>query len=409
MPSLLIHLECARCGATYDADELHQRCTCGGTLLCRYDLSHPVDLRAVRARPPSFLRFAELLPPLDAPASLGELETPLLAAPRLSDAVGTTIFVKDDSGLPGGTFKARGAFLGLNRAHTLGAQSIVMPSAGNAGGAWALYAARAGVKLHVTMSRSAPAMNQAEVVAAGATLELVDGSIADAGARAADIAREEGAFLAATFNEPYRLEGKKTAWLEVFDALGPDLEMHFPSAIVLPVGGGVAAIAAIKAAEEALALGWSNDPIPRLIGVQAQGAAPIADAFAAGLDEVPAIAGEPQTIAAGLRVPAPAEGALVLQKVRASGGAMVVVDDDEIRRAIDELASTEGIYACPEGAATLAAARKVRDTFESDETVVLYNTGAGAKYAAFLADLGPQEGLLTTAGQSPIIEHTFDS
>ncbi|MDQ3876967.1 MAG: pyridoxal-phosphate dependent enzyme, partial [Actinomycetota bacterium] len=221
----------------------------------------------------------------------------------------------------------------------------------------------------------------------GATLELVDGSIADAGRRAADIASETGAFLAATFNEPYRLEGKKTAWFEVFDALGQGEDvMRLPAVIVLPVGGGVAAVAAMKAAEEARALGWTTDPLPRLVGVQAAGASPIADAFSSGAEEVVPIDGEPDTIAAGLRVPAPAEGTLVLRTVRESGGAMVVVDDDEIRRAIGSLASSEGIYACPEGAATVAAAEEIKETFEMGESVVLYNTGAGAKYAAVLAD-----------------------
>ncbi|MDQ3876966.1 MAG: pyridoxal-phosphate dependent enzyme, partial [Actinomycetota bacterium] len=155
MPSRLSHLECALCAATLEADRLQARCRCGGTLLCRYDLSQPIDLGDVRQRPPSLVRFEELLPPLPGVASLGEIETPLLTAPRLSSRWGTTIFVKDDSALPGGTFKARGAFAGLNRARSLGATRVVMPSAGNAGGAWALYAARAGVELHVTMSRSA--------------------------------------------------------------------------------------------------------------------------------------------------------------------------------------------------------------------------------------------------------------
>lgn len=324
---------------------------------------------------------------MDEPATVGEVETPLVATPRLSSRFGSQILVKDDSPLPGGTFKARGAWAGLNRAHSLGARRIVMPSAGNAGGAWALYAARSGVHLHVTMSRSAPLMNQAEVRVAGATLELVDGSIADAGRRATEIARETGAFLASTFNEPYRLEGKKVAWLEVFDALGNDEEMKFPDVIILPVGGGVAAVAAMKAAEEALALGWASGSLPRLVGVQAHGAAPIADAFAAGRDEVVAVDGEPETIAAGLRVPAPAEGTLVLQTIRASGGAMLVVTDDEIRAAVADLASGEGIYACPEGAATLAAATKLPAVL--GETTVLYNTGSGAKYASFLAGVAP--------------------
>jgi threonine synthase len=197
------HLECARCAATHDANVLQTRCACGGTLLARYDLTRV-------ERPPygrdGLWRWRDLLPLTGDPVSLGEVETPLIP-------LGYGVYVKDDGVLPGGTFKARGAAVGVTRARELGATALVLPSAGNAGGAWALYAARAGLPITVTMASTAPKMNQDEVVLAGGRLELIDGTLADAGAFARVVAGETGAFLAATFGEPYRVEGKKTAWL----------------------------------------------------------------------------------------------------------------------------------------------------------------------------------------------------
>lgn len=342
----------------------------------------------VRARPPGTWRYRELLPVAGDAVSLGEPETPLLFAPRLSERWGVDVYLKDDSGLPGGTFKARGACVGLSRARELGVKRVVMPSAGNAGGAWSLYAARAGLEITVTMAATAPRANQAEVLAAGAELVLVDGSIADAGARAAEIADDRGAFLAATFSEPYRLEGKKSSWLECFDRLGPGDTFGFPATIVLPVGGGVAAIAATKAAAEVVAAGWSEDNRPRIVGVQAANCSPIVRAFDRGDRDVAPWDGDPMTIAAGLRVPAPTEGGLVLDSVRGSGGTMVAAGEDEIIEAVRILASQEGIFACPEGAATVAAADQLASEGDLVGPVLLYNTGSGAKYAELLAAAG---------------------
>jgi threonine synthase len=314
------------------------------------------------------------------PVSLGEHETPLLFAPRLSERWQVEVFVKDEGPMPGGTFKARGACVGLSRALELGVKRVVMPTAGNAGGTWSLYAARAGIDITVVMADSAPAANQAEVKTAGGTLELVDGSIVDAGTRAHEIAQAQDAFLAATYSEPYRLEGKKSAWLEVFDRLGDARSFRFPRTIVLPVGGGVAAVAAAKAAQELMEAGLSDDPAPRLVGVQAANCAPIAKAFDEGRDEVERWRGDPMTIAAGLRVPAPAEGALVLDTIRKSDGRVIAVEEDEIRTAIATLASSEGVFACPEGATTVVAGERLARLGELEGPVVLYNTGSGAKY-----------------------------
>jgi threonine synthase len=333
-------------------------------------------------------RYEELLPLTRPPVSLGEINTPLLFAPTLSERWGVEVFVKDDASLPGATFKARGAAIGLSKAVELGAKEIVMPSAGNAGGAWSLYAARAGISLTVTMAETAPQANKAEVRFAGANLVLVRGTIADAGVRAKEMAAEGEAFLATTFSEPYRVEGKKTAWLEVFDSLGDDDAMRLPGTIVMPVGGGVAAIAAAKAAEEVDALGWCDGALPRLVGVQAETCAPISEAFRRGDSEVPAWTGPADTIAAGLRVPAPAEGSLVLETIRASGGSMIAVGERAIVDAAKDLASSEGVFACPEGAATVAAATLLSARGELEGPVVLYNTGAGAKYAEAFAAAG---------------------
>lgn len=329
-------------------------------------------------------RYEELLPLGSEPVSLGEPQTPLVFLARLSERWGVEAWMKDDGLLPSGTFKARGAAVAVSRGRELGASAIAMPTAGNAGAAWALYAARAGMELTVVMSRTAPASQQAEVAAAGAELVLVDGTIADAGIRAREIADATGAFYAATFSEPYRLEGKKTAWLELFDQCGDGNTMRLPRTLVIPVGGGVAAVAATKAAEEARALGWAREAPPVLIGVQAEDCAPVVRAFEEGRDDVDAWEPPTSTIAAGLRVPAPAEGALVLDRVRASGGTMLAVAERDLRLSVRHLAATEGIFACPEGAATVAAADQLARTGDLEGPVVLYNTGSGIKYVDVL-------------------------
>lgn len=363
-------LECARCAATYDAAALQGRCACGGTLLARYDL-------AATGPPPApgggLWSFSSLLPVTGSPVSLGEPETPLLPLPRLSERLGFEVLVKDDGVLPGGTFKARGAAVGVTRARELGATALVLPSAGNAGGAWALYGARAGLPVTVTMARTAPRMNQDEVTLAGATLELVDGTLADAGRRAKEIAAETGAFLAATFGEPYRVEGKKTAWLETFARLG-----GLPGTIVFPVGGGVGLVAAHKAAYEVLGAAWHTGSPPALVGVQVDDCAPIVAAYDAGLDAASTWPGTPTTSAAGLRVTAPGESDVVLRCVRDTGGTMLAVPEDALAATVRDVAALEGVWLSPEGAAAVAALPRLRTP---REPVVVYNTASGPKYA----------------------------
>ena len=383
MSSHLSHLECARCATRHDSSVLQQRCACGGTLLARYDLSG-IEPALMTERPPGMWRYRELLPVQSEPVSLGESETPLLLLPRLSERWGVETWIKDDGLLPSGTFKARGAAMAISRAFELGVKRIVMPTAGNAGAAWALYCARAGIELTVVMSKTAPRTQQSEVTVAGAALELVDGSIADAGKRAKELAVEHDAFFAGTFYEPYRVEGKKTAWLETYGQLGNDEAWRLPRTIVVPVGGGVAAVAASKAAEELRSLAWTHDPALRVVGVQTEDCAPVVRAFEQGLEEVPPWEHPTSTIAAGLRVPAPAEGRLILDLVRKSDGSMHAVSDETIRAAVADLASTEGVFACPEGAATVPVAEKLAHEGELEGPVVLYNTGSGTKYVDVL-------------------------
>jgi threonine synthase len=339
-------------------------------LLARYDLSS-----AARPAPgeSGLWAYRSLLPVTGEPVSLGEPETPLVPLPKLSERLGYELLVKDDGVLPGGTFKARGAAVGVTRARELGASAIVLPSAGNAGGAWALYGARAGLPVTVTMARTAPLMNQAEVTLAGATLELVDGTLADAGRRAKEIAAGTGAFLAATFGEPYRVEGKKTAWLETFDRLG-----RMPGTIVFPVGGGVGLVAAHKAAYEAAGAGWHAGDAPALVGVQVEDCAPIVRAWEAGLDAAEPWPGTPTTAAAGLRVTAPGESDLVLRCVRDTGGTMVAVPEVAISATTRYIAAIEGVWLSPEGAAAVAALPSLRTP---RGPVVVYNTASGPKYA----------------------------
>lgn len=370
------HLECARCGERHPADRSQNRCACGGTLLARYEVA--VGLEELRARPPGMRRYRELLPSGD-PVSLGEPQTPLIALPRISDELGVETYLKDDGLLPSGTFKARGAAAAVTSLAAHGVHDVVMPSAGNAGGAWAVYCARAGIALTVVVADDVPALNRAEAAAAGARIEVVTGTLADAGARAKEIAASTGAFLASTFSEPYRVDGKKTAWLEVFDALGDERAMRAPAMAITPVGGGVAAVAAHKALAESRAAGWLDGDM-RIVGVQPQDCAPVVRAFEDGAEETEPWPHAPSTIAAGLRVPAPSEGYLVLRAVRETGGTMLAVSDEEIADAVGHLARTEGVLACPEGAATLCAARHLARRGDLAGPLVLYNTGAGIKY-----------------------------
>ncbi len=360
---MLTHCECPRCGATYDAATILGVCTCGSPLLCRYDLD------AVRARiTPSQLagratnlwRYRELLPVADQTqeVTLGEGWTPLIEAPRYGARVGVPgLLLKDESLLPTGSFKARGAAVGVSRAAELGIRHIAMPTNGNAGAAWATYAARAGIRASIAMPRSAPVAPRRECLAAGADLYLVDGLIGDAAAVVRSLVAEaDGAvFNASTLREPYRIEGKKTMGLEIVEQLG----WQAPDVIVYPTGGGVGLIGIHKGLSELRALGWlPEDHRPRLVAVQATGCAPIVRAFAAGERRAQPWA-DAKTIAFGITVPDPLGDELIMDAVYASDGTAVAVDDAEILAELQSFARDEGLLLSPEGAACLAGVRRL--------------------------------------------------
>ena len=382
--SALDHLECARCGTVYPADQVQGTCSCGSPLLARYDLPRAagqVSPGAIAARAPDLWRYHELLP-VRRPGqvvSLGEGMTPLLALPRLGRALGVPrLLMKDESLLPTGTFKARGAAVGVSRAAELGVAGVAMPTNGNAGAAWAMYAARAGLPSLIAMPAGAPAITRAECAAAGAELHLVDGHIGDAAAiiRAA-LAGRPGWQDVSTLCEPYRLEGKKTMGFEIAEQLG----WRLPDVIVYPTGGGVGIIGIHKALQELRALGWVDGELPRLVAVQATGCAPIVTAFDSGaLESEPWP--DPHTVAFGITVPKALGDFLVLRAVTETGGTAVAVDDAALLADQRAIARLEGRLICPEGAACVTAVRQLRGSgwLSAEDEVVVLNTGSGLKY-----------------------------
>lgn len=379
----LTHLECPRCRAQHDAGRLANLCTCGSPLLARYDLDavrRAVEPRTFAGRAADLWRYRELLPVASAEhvTTLGEGWTPLLPAPRYGARIGVPrLFVKDEGLVPTGSFKARGAAVGVSRVRELGARHVAMPTNGNAGAAWATYAARAGLRATIAMPRTAPTITRRECVAAGAELHLVDGLIGDAGRLIRDVVAGGEVFDVSTLKEPYRLEGKKTMGYEIVEQLG----WRVPDVILYPTGGGVGLIGIHKGLSELRALGWIGDRSPRLVAVQSSGCAPIVRAFQAG-----ARSAEPwenaHTIAFGITVPAPLGDELILDALYATGGVAVAVDDDELLADLRAFAASEGLWPCPEGAACLAAARRLRTTgwIGADDEVVVLNTAAGLKY-----------------------------
>ena len=384
MRSYLSHLECTATGATYGADE--PRTLSPGAekvLYPRYDLDavrRDVDPTAFAGRMRSMWRYYELLPIRTASnvVTLGEGGTPMLRAHRIERALDArTLFIKDEGINPTGSFKARGLSAAVSRAKELGLDRLTVPSAGNAAGALAAYCARGGMECHVFMPRDAPEANRTETALAGAHLTLVDGLISDAGRLSRERAAELGLFDVSTLLEPYRVEGKKTMGYEIAEDLG----WRLPEAIVYPTGGGTGIVGMWKAFDEMEHLGWIGPERPRMIVVQAAGCAPIVRAFERGERHA-----EPwehaSTIAAGIRVPSAVGDYLILDAVRASGGTALTVTDDEILTAMREMGSAEGIWPAPEGAATLAGYRKLRErgVVGPETETVLMNTGVGYKY-----------------------------
>ncbi|MEK6207305.1 MAG: threonine synthase [Chloroflexota bacterium] len=388
MTSFATHLECSRCQEDFPVDQIQQVCKSdGGPLLVRYDLRRVRDSLtrdALRDRPETLWRYRELLPH-DDPAhavSLGETITPLLETPSLGEEIGISkLRVKDEGLLPTGTFKARGAAVGVTRAAELGVKTLALPTAGNAGAAWAAYGARAGIRVVVVMPETTPDVIIRETSAYGADVYLVIGSIADAGAVVKRVCADRGWYDASTLREPYRIEGKKTMGFELAEQLG----WRVPDVIVYPTGGGVGLIGMWKAFDELRTIGWLDRKQPRFVVVQADGCAPIVKAFVDGRPESEPWP-EPRTFAAGIRVPKALGDFIVLKALRESGGTAVAVSETEIAESMRFPGEAEGMLVCPEGGAAIAGTAKLRRDgwIRENEEVVIFNTGTGLKYAEFL-------------------------
>ena len=377
--SYFTHLECSRCAQTYDLNVPQNLCTkCGKPLFSRYALdkiAQTWDKSSLLEREASMWRYAELLPVIDSCniVSLNEPMTPLLPAQRLAAFFGIgALWVKDESRLPTGSFKARGLAMAVSKAKELGLTKLAIPSAGNAATALSSYAAQAGMEAYIFMPQDAPPFNRNTCQLAGADVTLIDGLITDAGKVVAERKEDEGWFDVSTLKEPYRVEGKKTMGLEIAEQFNWEL----PDAIIYPTGGGTGIVGMWKVFQELETIGWIDEKRPRMISVQSAGCAPIVKAWQEGAAEAESWSNA-QTTAAGLRVPQAVGDFLILDAIYQSGGAAVAVSDDEIREAMGTLAAHEGILACLEGAATVAGLRKLVEAgdIQPQDRVVLFNTG----------------------------------
>ena len=382
MPNVT-HLECSLCARRFDAGAIHNLCPCGGALLVRYDLDSvrkTWDRDSLSAEGPTLWRYLPVLPVANRESivSLGEGLTPLLRTKRLGASIGAEqLSIKDEGLNPTGSFKARGFTAAISMAREFGIKKIAVPSAGNAASAAAAYAAAAGIEAHIFMPMDVPQSNYIECKALGAQVTLVEGLISDCARIVAERKDQEGWFDMSTLKEPYRVEGKKTMGYEVAEQFGWDL----PDTIFYPTGGGVGLIGMWKAFDEMEQLGWIGSRRPKMIAVQAEGCQPVVRAFERGDSRCEFWQGA-STIASGLRVPKPLGDVLILDDIRASGGTAIAVADSEILDAGLELASLEGIFAAPEGAACVAAVRKLLAVgfISPSERVVIFNTGSGLKY-----------------------------
>jgi threonine synthase len=379
----LTHLQCTACGLRHDWKNLQNLCTaCGKPLFAVYDLAALKKLDRLKRsslgeREKSLWRFRELLPlPDDVdPISLGEGGTPLLRAKTFSSVV--DLWIKDESLNPTQSFKARGMSVAVSMAKYLGAKKLAAPSAGNAGGALAAYAARAGLEAHIFMPRDTPRANIIECRELGAHVTLIDGLITDCGAEIARRKDKEGWFDISTLKEPYRVEGKKTLGYEIAE----QLDWKLPDVILYPTGGGTGLIGMWKAFDEMEALGWIDNKRPRMFSVQATGCAPIVRAFEAG-EKFASEFENAHTVASGLRVPKAIGDFIMLKILRDSNGGAIAIDDEEMIRTVREVGQAEGLFVAPESAACFAAFKKLRAAGKIDigDRVVIFNTGSGIKY-----------------------------
>ena len=383
--SYISHLECSGCGREYSYAEIHTFCPdCQSPLLTIYNLKKArqhVDRDEISQRKKGMWRWTELLPVVkpENQIFLGEGDTPLLSAPQLGNELRLeNLYIKDESLNPTGSFKARGLAAAISKAKELGVEKVIIPTAGNAGGAMAAYAARGGLKAHIFMPKDTPYANIEESRIAGAEVILVDGLISDAAGMAGEKARAEGWFDVSTFKEPYRVEGKKVMGYELAETFGWEL----PDVIVYPTGGGTGLVGMWKAFAELEELGWlKNTKRPRMVSVQADGCAPVVRAFDQGALFCDFWINA-HTLASGLRVPKSFADHLILQDIYESKGIAVAVSDESILASQKQLAQMEGIFAAPEGAATVAALKQLIENqwVRPEERIVLFNTGSGLKY-----------------------------
>jgi threonine synthase len=383
LPNFVTHLECAMTGERHEADQVHNLSRAGKPLLVRYDLAgvrKALTKETLAARPPDLWRYRELLPVRKAEdiVSLGEVMTPIVRMPRLSQTFGGgDILVKDEGRLPTGSFKARGLVMAVSMAKALGIKHMAMPTNGNAGAALAAYASRAGIKTTIFCPEDTPEVNVSEIALQGATVYRVNGLIDDCGKIVGEGKAKVGWFDTSTLKEPYRIEGKKTMGLELAEQLG----WQVPDAIFYPTGGGTGLIGMWKAFAELETIGFIGKKRPRMIAVQAAGCAPMVKAYEAGEEHAPRWENA-HTIASGIRVPQAIGDFLILRAVRESGGFAIAVPDDAISAALDEMAREEGFLLCPEGAATYAAYKQslADGRVKRTDQVVLFNCASGLKY-----------------------------
>jgi len=383
--SFVSHLECSKCGNKMEADRRWNLCSfCGKPLIVLYDLKKvrkAVKREDIAGRAPNLWRYKELLPLQNSKniLSFDEGFTPLLHAQSLGEVLDfDNLYIKDESQNPTGSFKDRGMSVAVSRAREFGIQELAVPSAGNAAVSMSAYAALGGLKAFVYMPKDVPKTFVVECIARGAQVKLVEGYITHCGQQAAHDVAQYGRFDMSTLKEPYRIEGKKTMGFELAEQLGWNL----PDVVIYPTGGGTGLIGMWKAFEELKNLGWIKSKLPRMVSVQAKGCAPIVTAFNEGKDTATPWR-DAETIADGLRVPAGIGDFLILRTLKESKGTAIAVPDDAMMEAIMQIGSTEGIFCCPEGAATLVAFKHLRqqDWIRESETVVLFNTASGLKYA----------------------------
>jgi threonine synthase len=383
MTNSVTHLECSLCGKRFEAGKVHNLCDCGGPLLVKYDLKKLRQTwtpEAPAKGPNTMWRYAPVLPPVceNTIVSLGEGMTPLVRTPHLGKRLGADdLYVKDEGLNPTGSFKARGLSCAVTMARELGIKKLAIPSAGNAASALAAYAAAAGIESHIFMPQDVPQANFIECKAFGAHVTLVDGLISDCAKIVNAGAKTEGWFDVTTLKEPYRIEGKKTMGYEVAEQLGWKL----PDVIFYPTGGGVGIIGMWKAFAEMEEMGWIDSKRPKMIAVQTAGCQPVVRAYEQGAERSE-FWQDAHTVAAGLRVPKPLGDFLILNAVRESGGTCIAVSDDELLESGIQLATDEGMFVAPEGAACVSALEKLLASgfLKRDEKIVIYNTGSGLKY-----------------------------